>query len=44
MGWSAHQKTGLTYHQPALSFKGYTLFAPLQGEAVYLEALRTARR
>lgn len=36
MGWSAHQKTGLTYHRPAASFKGYTLFAPIQGDSAYL--------
>src|SRR5438067_3282118 len=36
MGWSACRKTGLTYHQPAQSFKGYTLVSPMQGEAAYL--------
>lgn len=36
MGWSAHRATGLTYHQPALSQKGYTLFAPLGGDSAYL--------
>src|SRR5216683_3979893 len=36
MGWSAHQKTGLTHHRPAASFKGYTLFAPMQGDSAYL--------
>jgi hypothetical protein len=36
MGWSAHRKTGLTYHQPALSCKGYTLLAPVAGDSAYL--------
>ncbi len=36
MGWSAHQQTGLTYHQAALSDKGYTLVSPLGGDAAYL--------
>jgi hypothetical protein len=36
MGWSACRKTGLTYHRPAQSFKGYTLLSPIQGEAAYL--------
>ena len=36
MGWSAFRKTGLTYHQPAASAKGYTLLTPMAGEATYL--------
>ena len=36
MGWSAFRKTGLTGHNPNLSVKGYTLFAPLGGDSVYL--------
>ncbi|MEM7028414.1 MAG: aryl-sulfate sulfotransferase [Chloroflexota bacterium] len=28
MGWSAYRKTGLTYHNPHKSFKGFTLFSP----------------
>jgi hypothetical protein len=36
VGWSAHRSTGLTYHQPALSFKGYTLLAPVGGDSAYL--------
>jgi hypothetical protein len=29
MGWSLHRKTGLTFHSPAQSFKGYTLITPI---------------
>ncbi len=29
MGWSLFRKTGLTFHSPALSFKGYTLVTPV---------------
>jgi hypothetical protein len=36
MGWSAFRKTGLTHHRPAASFKGYTLFAPMQSDSAYL--------
>ena len=36
MGWSAFQKRGLTYHNPNLSVKGYTLFAPSYAPGVYL--------
>ena len=36
MGWSAFRKTGLTFHNPGLSVKGYTLFTPSGGEATYL--------
>ena len=28
MGWSAYRKTGLTYHNPNKSFKGFTLLSP----------------
>lgn len=28
MGWSAYRKTGLTYHNPNKSFKGFTLVSP----------------
>ena len=36
MGWSVRRATGLTHHDPARSFKGYTLFAPVGGDAAYL--------
>jgi hypothetical protein len=36
MGWSVAQKTGLTFHRPQLSVKGYTLVTPLYGQACYL--------
>lgn len=36
MGWSAFRKTGLTFHNPNLSVKGYTLFTPLMGDSSYL--------
>jgi hypothetical protein len=36
MGWSAHRKTGLTFHRPAQSFKGYTLLAPIGGDCAVL--------
>ncbi len=36
MGWSPHRKTGLTYHQPSASVKGYTLVSPMGGDATYL--------
>ncbi|MGH2586272.1 MAG: aryl-sulfate sulfotransferase [Dehalococcoidia bacterium] len=36
MGWSVQRATGLTVHHPARSFKGYTLLAPLAGDAAYL--------
>lgn len=29
MGWSLFRKTGLTFHSPAQSFKGFTLVTPL---------------
>ncbi len=36
MGWSAFRKTGLRFHNPNLSVKGYTLFTPMMGDSVYL--------
>jgi hypothetical protein len=36
MGWSLHRKPGVTFHNPAYSFKGYTLATPIGGDAVYL--------
>lgn len=36
MGWSAHRDIGITHHQPALSYKGYTLVAPAGGDSAYL--------
>ena len=36
MGWSAYRKTGLTFHNPNLSVKGYTLFTPLAADSTYL--------
>src|SRR5262245_21580008 len=33
MGWSVRRATGLTAHEPSRSFKGYTLLAPLAGDA-----------
>jgi hypothetical protein len=36
MGWSVRRATGLTVHEPARTFKGYTLLAPLMGDATYL--------
>ena len=36
MGWSAFRKTGLTFHNPAYSFKGYTLLAPIRGDFAVL--------
>lgn len=36
MGWSVNRPTGLTYHQPTLSTKGYTLFTPHGGDDTYL--------
>src|SRR5438876_10606377 len=31
MGWSPYRKTGLTYHAPGQSLKGYTLVTPAGG-------------
>jgi hypothetical protein len=36
LGWSPFRKTGLTFHQPAASVKGYTLATPTGGDASYL--------
>ena len=36
MGWSYVRPTGLTYHQPTLSTKGYTLFTPHGDSHCYL--------
>jgi hypothetical protein len=36
MGWSLHRKPGLTFHNPAHSFKGYTLLAPLESGSIFL--------
>ena len=36
MGWSAARATGLTVNQAAYTCKGYTLLAPINGDAAYL--------
>jgi len=36
MGWSAFRKTGLTFHNPNRSIKGYTLFNPSADDGLYL--------
>jgi hypothetical protein len=36
MGWSPFRKTGLTFHMPSASVKGYTLVTPMGGDASYL--------
>lgn len=36
MGWSVRRQTGLTFHSPGRSFKGYTLVTPLAGDATLL--------
>ncbi|MEZ4503372.1 MAG: aryl-sulfate sulfotransferase [Dehalococcoidia bacterium] len=36
MGWSINQRRGLTHSRPDRSIKGYTLIAPLFGNAAYL--------
>jgi hypothetical protein len=36
MGWSPFRKTGLTYHMPSASVKGYTLVTPMGGDSSYL--------
>ena len=36
MGWSVNRPTGLTWHQPQLSTKGYTLFTPHGDTNAYL--------
>ncbi len=36
MGYSPFRATGLTHHDPARAFPGFTLFAPLDGQKVFL--------
>ena len=36
MGWSVVRKTGLTFHRPQLSVKGYTTVSPLGGDSSFL--------
>jgi hypothetical protein len=36
VGWSQFRKTGLTFHSPAQSFKGYTLVTPLAADFTVL--------
>lgn len=36
MGWSINRPTGLTWHEPNLSTKGYTLFTPHGDQHTYL--------
>ena len=36
MGWSVNRPTGLTYHRPGLSTKGYTLLTPHGDTGTYL--------
>ena len=36
MGWSVNRATGLTFHRPALSTKGYTLLTPHGDSCAYL--------
>jgi hypothetical protein len=36
MGWSINRPTGLTFHRPDLSTKGYTLVTPHAGNSCYL--------
>ena len=36
MGWSVNRATGLTFHRPALSTKGYTLLTPHGDACAYL--------
>jgi outer membrane protein assembly factor BamB len=36
MGWSPFRKTGLTFHRPEASVKGYTLVTCMGGDATYL--------
>jgi hypothetical protein len=36
VGWSQYRKTGLTFHSPAQSFKGYTLVTPLAADFTVL--------
>ena len=36
MGWSVNRPTGLTFHRPGLSMKGYTLLTPHGDSGAYL--------
>ena len=36
MGWSINRATGLTFHKPSLSTKGYTLLTPHGDQSTYL--------
>src|SRR5207302_9540806 len=36
LGWSPFRKTGLSFHMPSASVKGYTLVTPMGGDASYL--------
>jgi hypothetical protein len=36
MGWSLFRKPGLTHHDPARAFAGYTVITPLGGDCTYL--------
>lgn len=36
MGWSVNRATGLTFHRPSLSTKGYTLVTPGYDDSAYL--------
>ena len=40
MGWSQFRATGLTFHSPALSFKGYTLVTPMGADFSVLLDMR----
>ena len=43
MGWSPFRKTGLTFHMPSASVKGYTLVTPMGGDANYTDAREAVR-
>ena len=36
MGWSAFRQTGLTFHNPNQSVKGYTLFVSVGADDIYM--------
>ena len=36
MGWSMHRPPGVTFHNAAASFKGYTLLTPIGGDSTLL--------
>lgn len=36
MGWSVNRATGLTFHRPGLSTRGYTLLTPHGDTCAYL--------